>query len=115
MDPPLATAASKHIRRLGAGYHQALDRQPNGILATAGLLTAATAIRNSTDLEHTLARHLHPSRHDNTTWARILGRHQSTCTPALREAAQSALASRPAATRRKPRRTRSILGDQGAN
>ena len=107
MDTPLAAAVSDHVRRLGTGYHQTLDRQPSGILATAGLLTAAHAVRNSTDLERALARHLHPRRHDtaNTTWARILSRHYSTCTPALREAAQSAIASQPAASRRKPKRT----------
>ena len=53
MDSRLAAAVSEHVRRLGAGYHQSPDRQPHGILATAGLLTAAAAVRGSADLEGT--------------------------------------------------------------
>ena len=107
MDSRLAAAVSEHVRRLGAGYHQPLDRQPHGILATAGLLTAAAAVRGSADLEGTLARHAQPGRwhSPSQTWARILGRHQSTCSPALREAALPLVTSGSTASRRKRRRT----------
>jgi hypothetical protein len=107
MDPSLAAAVSEHVRRLGAGYHQSLDRQPHGILATAGLLTAAAAVSESADLESTLACHTQPRRWGgpSLTWARILGRHQSACSPALREAALSVAATGSAASRPKRRRT----------
>jgi hypothetical protein len=88
MDSPLATAVSEHIRHLNTGYHLALDRQPDSNLATAGLLTAAIAIRDSADLQGTLAHHVQPSTGIPVqAWTRILARHQSACTPALREAA----------------------------
>jgi len=107
MDSSLAAAVSRHVRRLGAGYHSSLDSQPYGILATVGLLTAAATVRNSTDLERTLARHVQPPRWDsaNLTWARILGRHQSTCSPALHQAARAVLASLPTSARRERKRT----------
>ena len=114
MDSSLAAALSEHIRN--PGYHQSLDRQPPGILATAGLLTAAAAVRNAADLEAALARHLHPRRWDNAnlTWARTLSRHQATCSPALRQAALSALTNQPAPTRKR-RRTPTAIRDHGGN
>ena len=117
MDSRLAAAVSEHVRRLGAGYHQSPDRQPHGILATAGLLTAAAAVRGSADPEGTLARHAQPGRWHNPsqTWARILGRHQSTCSPALREAALPLATSGSTASRRKRRRTSIAVRDHGGN
>jgi hypothetical protein len=89
MDSRPAAAVSEHVRRLGAGFRQSLDRQPGSVLATAGLLTAAAAVRGSADLEGTLARHAQPRRpgSPSQSWARVLGRHQSACSAALREAA----------------------------
>jgi len=88
MDPRLATAVNEHVRRPGAGSHQPMDRQPARIPATAGPLTAAAAISGSDDLEGTLARRTRPRRlgGPRQTLANILGRHQSACSPALREA-----------------------------
>jgi len=88
MDPPLAAAVSGHVRQLNTGFHLAMDRQPDSLLATAGLLTAAIAVRNTADLQGTLAHHVQPRTGISVqAWTRVLGRHQSACSPALREAA----------------------------
>jgi hypothetical protein len=55
-DPCLAGAVDEHADRLGHGYHQSMDRAPVTIQASAGLLTAAAAIRGSNDLEGAIAR-----------------------------------------------------------
>jgi hypothetical protein len=89
MNSRLAAAVSEHIRQLNTGFHLALDRQPDSLLATAGLLTAAAAIRNSSDLQDTLAHHMQPRSPGipAQAWTRVLGRHQSGCSARLREAA----------------------------
>jgi hypothetical protein len=87
--PRLAAAVSEHTRA-AAGSGQSFDRQPRGILATAGILTAATAIRDATDLEDVLARHIKLGTWPTGTkqnWVQILLRHQSACSPALRDPA----------------------------
>jgi hypothetical protein len=89
MDSRLAAAVSEHTRQLNTRFHLALDRQPDSLLATAGLLTAAAAIRDSSDLQDTLAHHLQPRSLGipALAWTRVLGRHQPGCSPRLREAA----------------------------
>ena len=88
MHSRLAAAVSDHVRQLNTGYHLTLDGQPSSSLATAGLLTAAIAVRDSADLQGTLARHVQPSTGiPAQAWTQILARHQSACSPALREAA----------------------------
>jgi hypothetical protein len=89
MDSRLAAAVSEHVRHLNTGFHLALDRQPDSNLATAGLLTAAIAVRDSADLQGTLAHHAqsHGPGIPPRGWTRVLARHQSACSPALREAA----------------------------
>ena len=59
------------------------------ILSSKSLvLTAAIAVRNTADLQGTLAHHVQPSTGISVqAWTRVLGRHQSACSPALREAA----------------------------
>ena len=94
IDPGLAAAVSEHVRRLSTfGSRRALDRQPGGVIATAGLLTAATAILDSPDLAGTVARHVQarePGQPSKSSWARVLDRHRSSCSPALTEAAEPA-------------------------
>jgi hypothetical protein len=93
MDPGLTTAVSDHVRGLGALSRRALDKQPGGVTAAAGLLTAATAILDSPDLAGTMARHLQASergRLSKSSWARVLDRHRSSCSAALTEAAEPA-------------------------
>jgi hypothetical protein len=107
MNPRLAAAVSEYARPASTLRNQSLDRQPRGIPATAGILTAAAAIRSTADLEGTLARHITPSQWDTGTtqnWKHILGRHQSACSPALRDPALAITASRTTG-RRKRRRT----------
>jgi hypothetical protein len=89
IDSRLAAAVSKHVRQLNTGFRLALDQQPDSNLATAALLTAAIAVRDSADLQGTLARHVqsHVPGIPSPAWTPILARHQSACSPALREAA----------------------------
>jgi TniQ len=94
VDPRLAAAAGEHVRQLSIGSRRALDRQPGSALATAGLLTAAIAVLDSPDLAGTVARHVQarkpPGSPSKSSWARVLDRHHSACSPALREAAEPA-------------------------
>ncbi len=93
VDPGMLAAVAEHIRWLGAGTRQTLDTPPKDAAATAALLTAAVAILDTADLQGTLARHLQatwegpPSR---APWARVLARHQSSCSETLRQAAEPA-------------------------
>jgi hypothetical protein len=92
MDPDLAAAVSQHVRLLGTSFNVPLDRQPNNVLATAGLLTAAVTVLSSPDLAATVARHVRECQTDRpgpSWWARVLGRHLAACSPALREAISS--------------------------
>jgi TniQ len=93
MDPRMAAAASEHVRQLNASSYRALDKPPRGILATAGLLTAAIAVLDGPDLAGTVARHAQARKAGNpskSSWARVLGRHHPVCSPALRDAAEPA-------------------------
>lgn len=93
MDSRLAAAAGRHVRQLNAGSYRALGKPPCDILATAGLVTAAITILDSPDLAGTVARHVQagkPSSPSSSPWARILDRHHSACSRALREAAEPA-------------------------
>jgi len=90
IDPALAGAVSRHVGLLATGYSQPLDRQPGSVLAAAGLLSAAARIMNSPDLPATVARHVQagqPGRAGSSPWTRVLARHRSACSQALREAA----------------------------
>ena len=91
MDPRMAAAASRHVRRLNASPYRPLARPPGDVLAAAGLLTAAVTILDSPDLAGTVARHAQARRTgspSSSSWARILGRHHSECSAALRDAAE---------------------------
>jgi TniQ len=104
IDPRLAPEVSEHARRIGSNFAQSLDRQPVSILATAALLTAAAAIRESDDLEDALVRTIRPRRYSpRQTMEAVVRRHQSACSPAMREAAMSLAARGSIATRRKRR------------
>ena len=95
----MTDAVGAHVRRLGerrgvvlaAQALTRLDIPPADPLAAAGLLTAATAVRDSDDLQSALARHLQtawtggPSR---SPWAQLLNRHKSSCSPELLQAAE---------------------------
>jgi hypothetical protein len=93
MDPSLAAAADRDIRRLknpGAAAYQALDQPPGDVLAAAGLLTAAIAILDSPNLPDIVAQHIQASRltREWSPWPRVLDRHRSACSPALRAAGE---------------------------
>jgi TniQ len=88
VDPALVSAVGEHVWRLHHHYYNSIDRQPISIHATAGLLTAAAVIRDSDDLEGTLASL------DRRGWsnsrqamAALLSRHQPACSPRLFKAA----------------------------
>jgi TniQ len=94
MDPRPAAMVDSHVTRQISGTRpKALDKQPASVLATAGLLTAAVTILDSPDLAGTVARHVEarkPSRPSKSAWARLIDRHHSACSPAMREAAEPA-------------------------
>jgi hypothetical protein len=60
MDPRMAAAVNRHVRRLNVSSYRALARPPGDVLATAGLLTAAVTILDSPDLAGTVARRPNP-------------------------------------------------------
>jgi TniQ len=89
VDGFMTDAVGAHVRRLGRAWPR--DTPPTDPIAAAGLLTAATAIRDSDDLQGALARHLQatwtgcPS---GSPWARLLDRHGSSCSEELLQAAE---------------------------
>jgi hypothetical protein len=93
MDPRPAAEVDDHVSRLSAGVHpKSLDKQP-GVLAVAGLLTAAVSVLDSPDLAGTMARHVEarkPGRPSRSAWSAVFDRHRSECSPAMREAAEPA-------------------------
>jgi hypothetical protein len=96
IDPAKVTAVTEHIHHRGAGTRQALDTPPGNPVAAAALLTAATAILETADLPAVLAQHLQaswPGRPSRAPWVRVLTRHQSTCSPALLQAAEPVIRS----------------------
>jgi hypothetical protein len=89
-----AAAVDDHVGRLSGGVRpKSLDKQPGSLIATAGLLTAAVAVLDSPDLAGAVARHVQDRtmvRPSRSAWARVIERHRSACSPAMREAADSA-------------------------
>jgi hypothetical protein len=93
VNPRLAAAVDAHVRQHSAGARRMIDKPPGDVLAAAGLLTAAADILHSPGLAGIVARHVQagkPGRPSKSSWARLLGRHHSSCSPALREAAEPA-------------------------
>jgi hypothetical protein len=94
LDPAMIAPAAEHVCRRGAGERPALDTPPADPIATAALLTAATTIRDGTDLQGALAQHLQATwtgRPSRSPWAQILDRHTSSCSQTLRQAAEPAI------------------------
>ena len=83
-------AAGEHAHRLGDALRRP-GTPPADPAAAAGLLTAATAVRDSDDLQGALARHLQaawPGRPSRSPWAQLLDRHRSSCSEELLQAAE---------------------------
>jgi hypothetical protein len=83
-------AAGEHVHRLGGALRRP-GTPPADPVAAAGLLTAATAIRDSGDLQDALARHLQAAwtgRPSRSPWAQVLDRHRSSCSEELLQAAE---------------------------
>lgn len=55
--PESCGAVGEHIRTLGSGARQVLDRPPRDSIATAALLTAAATLLDTPDLHSVLAQH----------------------------------------------------------
>ncbi|WP_194921302.1 TniQ family protein [Catenulispora rubra] len=91
----LAESADEHIRMLTADRTRLiLDAPPTSPLATAALLTASAAVRDSVDLQSVLAQHVQASRNGRPSrapWATVFARHESSCSDALRQAAEPLL------------------------
>jgi hypothetical protein len=82
-------AAGAHVHSPGGALRRP-GTPPADPVAAAGLLTAATAIRDSGDLQGALARHLQAAwtgRPSRSPWAQLLDRHRSSCSEALLQAA----------------------------
>ena len=93
MDPRMAAAVGRHVRRLNVSPYRPLARPPGDVLSAAGLLTAAVTILDSPDLAGTVARHVQTRKAGSpskSSWARVLDRHHSECSAALRDAAEPA-------------------------
>ena len=93
MDPRMAAAVGRHVRRLNLSSYRPLARPPRDVLSAAGLLTAAVTILDSPDLAGTVARHVQTRKAGSpskSSWARVLDRHHSECSAALRDAAEPA-------------------------
>ncbi|MFJ6141850.1 TniQ family protein [Kitasatospora sp. NPDC092286] len=85
-----------HIHALGSGQRQAHDQPPQDSTATAGILTAAAALREAPNLLDLLDQHTKsvkngpPSR---IPWTYVFERHGSTCSALVRQAAAPAVRS----------------------
>jgi TniQ len=93
MDPRMAAAVGRHVRRLNVSSYRPLARPPGDVLSAAGLLTAAVTILDSPDLAGTVARHVQTRKAGSpskSSWARVLDRHHCECSAALRDAAEPA-------------------------
>ncbi|MES9592295.1 MULTISPECIES: TniQ family protein [unclassified Streptomyces] len=93
IDPSPSAAVNDHIRALGSGARQVLDRPPTDPTATAALLTAAATLLDASDLNDTLAKHVRATwegRPSRAPWTRIFARHGSSCSEVLQQAAEPA-------------------------
>jgi hypothetical protein len=92
IDPPMLAAVDGHVRWLGSGTRQSLDLPPRDPAAAAALLTAAVTILDTADLQGTVAHYAQQTtwkgRPSRAPWARVLSRHASSCSDALRQAAE---------------------------
>jgi hypothetical protein len=91
LDPATAGPVAGHVSKLRSRTSRNLSPAPEDPVAAGALLTAAVEVRGSGDLHAVLGRYHEaawagpPSR---SPWARIVDRHASSCSPALRDAAE---------------------------
>jgi hypothetical protein len=94
VEPPAVAAVTRHIDQLSAGVRKSRDALPRGLIATAGLLSAAVTVLDNPGLQNALARHIQislPIRPSRSPLAPVLARHQAACSAALREAVEPAV------------------------
>ncbi|MCX5239027.1 TniQ family protein [Streptomyces prunicolor] len=92
--PGSREAVDAHVHTLGAGQRQNLDQPPRDSVATAGILTAATRLREALNLRDLLDQHtqaVRNSRPSRIPWTRVFDRHESTCSALVRQAAAPAV------------------------
>jgi hypothetical protein len=91
VDPVPAAAVDEHVTfRISGVRPKALDKQPAGVPAAAGLLTAAVTILDTPRPGRHRRRHVEarkPSRPSKSAWSALIERHYSACSPAMRDAA----------------------------
>ncbi|WP_424860226.1 TniQ family protein [Streptomyces sp. MMS24-I29] len=92
--PGSREAVDAHVHTLGAGQRPNLDQPPRDSIATAGILTAATSLREVPNLRELLDQHtqaVRNSRPSRIPWTRVFDRHGSTCSALVRQAAAPAV------------------------
>ncbi|MGW1652322.1 hypothetical protein [Streptomyces atratus] len=91
LDASTVTTVEAHVRWLGGGIRQGLEKPPKDPIATAALLTAAATVLDASDLETSLLRLIRSAwagRPSRAPWARVLDRHESSCSARLLQAAE---------------------------
>lgn len=90
LEPAMADPVAEHVSQLRSRASGNLS-PPENPIATGALLTAATKVRDSSDLPAALSRYheaARAGRPSKSPWAQIVDRHASSCSPALRDAAE---------------------------
>jgi len=91
LEPAMANPVAEHVSQLRSRASGNLSPPPEHPVAAGALLTAATKVRDSSDLPAALSRYheaARAGRPSRSPWAKIVGRHANSCSPALRDAAE---------------------------
>jgi hypothetical protein len=91
LEPALADPVAGHVSQLRSRASGNLSPPPEDPIAAGALLTAAANIRDSNDLGAALSRYheaARAGRPSKSPWAHIVDRHESSCSTALRDAAE---------------------------
>jgi hypothetical protein len=91
LEPAMACPVAEHVSQLRSRAYGNLSPAPENPIAAGALLTAATKVRDSHDLPTALSRYYEAARAgrpSRSPWAQIVDRHASSCSPALRDAAE---------------------------
>ncbi len=91
LEPAMAGPVAGHISQLRSRASGNLSLPPQDPVAAGALLTAAAKVRDSDDLPAALSRYheaARAGRPSKSPWAHIVDRHASSCSPALRDAAE---------------------------
>jgi hypothetical protein len=100
MAPAVIEPVAEHVRWLrrqssgGSRLNYPMDKPPTDPVAGGALLSAATTLLETTDLQDVLTEHLDASRsvsRARTPWAGVFTRHENSCSDPMRLAAHAVL------------------------